>query len=174
MISSFKGIFSYFIFASVFIVLISIIFFFATKKYSKNKVKFFGLFTSLTNRNIIVISTFVINLTLVLFFAVCPHYYNDFVMYMIIANAVISMIVSLNIHMIFSSIVYTFISIFSLKIINLVYNYLTSIYYNRLIFILAIIFIIMVIIYELFITFRQLEIVLRKNGGAKKNGKSKK
>ena len=174
MIRDLKGIFSYFIFASIFIVLISIIFFFATKKYKKNKVKFFGLFTSLSTRDAILISSFILNFTIVVFFAVCPMYYNNYVMYMIIINSLISIITALNIHMILSLIIYSCISIFSLKIVNLVYNYLSSIYYDRLIFILGIIFCVMIIFYEMFVTFRLLEIVLKKNGGIKNARKSRK
>lgn len=174
MIRDLRGVFSYFIFASIFIVFISIIFFFATKKYKKNKVKFFGLFTSLSTRDAILISSFILNFTIVVFFAVCPMFYNNFVMYMIIINTIISLITSLNVHMMLGSIIYSFISIFSLKIVNLVYNYLSSIYYDRITFILGIIFVIMILIYELFVTFRQLEIVLKKNGGVKNGRKSRK
>lgn len=172
MIRDFRGIYSYFIFASIFIVILSIIFFFATKKYKKNKVKVFGLFTSLTKRNIILISSFILNFTIIVFFALCPSFYNDFVLYMIITNTIISIVVSLNLHMIIGIVIYTCISIFSLKIVNLVYNYLSSIYYDRLTFVLGMIFVCMIIVYELFITFRQLEMVLKKNGGVKNDGKS--
>ena len=37
MLESFKGIFSYFVFAAIFIVLMSLIFFFGTIKYKKDK-----------------------------------------------------------------------------------------------------------------------------------------
>ena len=174
MIRDFRGVFSYFIFASIFIVIISIIFFFATKKYKKNKVRFFGLFTSLSTRDVILISSFILNFTIVVFFVIFPMFYSNFVMYMIIVNTLISIITSLNVHMILGSIIYSFISIFSLKIVDLVYNYLSSIYYDRLTFVLGIIFVIMVIIYEMFVTFRQLEIVLKKNGGIKNARKSRK
>ena len=91
---------------------------------------------------------------------------------MIVVNSIICIAVSLNSRIIISSFLYTFISIFSLKIINLVYNYLSSIYFDKLTFILGIIFVLMVIVYELFVTVRLLEIVLKKNGGVKANGKS--
>jgi hypothetical protein len=75
------------------------------------------------------------------------------------------MIISVNLHIILLNVVYTFVSIFALKIINLVYNYLHSVYYDRLTFILGVIFVLLIIVYELFITFRQLEVVVRKKGG---------
>lgn len=179
MISNLKSIYSYFIFVGIFIVLISIIFFFATKKYNKNRIKLFALFSSLDKRSILLISTFVLNFTIVSFFSVKSLYFNNFVIYLILINILISIIVSLNIRVSISNIIYSLISIFSLKIINIVYTYLSSIYYDRLTFILGAIFVLMVIVYELFITFRLTEIVLKyknKLGGVygrKSKSKSK-
>lgn len=174
MIRNLKGIYSYFIFAGIFLFLLSLIFFFVTRKYKKSRIKILALLSSLNKRTIILVSTFILNFTLVAFFAISSKNYNDFVMYMILINSGISIIVSLNIRMIISTVLYTFISIFSLKIINLVYNYLSSIHFDRLTFILGMIFVLMVIIYELFVTVRLLEIVLKKNGGVKFDGKSRK
>lgn len=176
MISNFKGIFSYFIFASTFIFIMSLIFFFLTKKYKKGRVKLFALFLSLNNRSILIVATFILNFTLVSFFSVMSNMFNSYVIYLIIVNVIISLIVSLNLKIFIVNFVYTIISIFSLKIINLVYNYLTNIYYDRLTFILGIIFVLMIIVYELFITFRLTEIVLKnKNnlGGIRHGRKSK-
>lgn len=163
MISNLKSIYSYFIFISIFIVILSIIFFFATKKYSKRKVKFLALFVNLDRKNIILISSFLLNFTLVAFFAVKSDNFNNMVIYLIATNVIISCIVSLKLKIILSNIIYSLISCFSLKIINLVYTYLTNIYYDRLTFILAIIFILMVIVYQLFITFRLTEMILKYN-----------
>lgn len=177
MINNLKSIYSYFIFVSIVIILLSIIFFFATKKYNKKRIKLFALFASLNNRSIVLVSSFILNFTLVAFYACAPKYFGDFSLYLLIISTLISMIVSLDIKLIINNTVYTLISIFSLKIINLVYNYLTLIYYNRLTFILGIIFILMVLVFELFITFRLIEIVLKNKkfvGGLKKDGKSRK
>ena len=140
----------------------ALIFFFATRKYKKTRIKFFALFTTLSKRKVVLVASLILNFTLVSFFAVATFFYNDFVMYMIIINSLISMIVSVNLHIICSNLVYTIISVFSLKIINLVYNYLNSIYYDTLTFILGAIFVLMIIVYELFVTFRQLEIIVKK------------
>ena len=176
MISNLKSIYSYFIFVGIFIVLMSIMFFFATRKYNKNRIKFFALFASLNKRSIVLISTFILNFTLVSFFSVRSNYFNNFAVYLILINIFISIIVSLNIKVSVSNIIYSIISIFSLKIVNIVYTYLSSIYYDRLTFILGAIFVLMVIVYELFITFRLTEIVLKnkdKLGGIKYGRKSK-
>lgn len=177
MIQNIKSIYSYFIFAGIFIFIISIIFFLATKKYSKKRVKFFALLSSLDKRSIILVSTFILNFTEVTYFSIATFNYNNFAMYLIIFTSLVSIIVSLNPHVIFGNTVYTAISIFSLKIINLVYNYLSFVYYDRLTFILGVIFVLMVIIYELFITIRQIEIVVKNVkplGGVKNAGKSRK
>ena len=174
MLYNFKGIFLYFIFASIFIALMSFIFFFYTLKYKKNRVNFFALFTTLNKRKIIIVASLILNLTLVCFFSVAIAYYNDFVTYMILINSLILMIVSVNFHIIFSNILYTSISVFALKIINLVYNYLYSVYYDRLTFLLGAVFVLLIIVYELFVTFRQLEIVVKKNGGVLNDRRTKK
>ena len=77
MLVSFKGIFLYFIFASIFIALMSFLFFFSTIKYKKNRVKFFALFTTLSKRKVVLVASLILNLTLVCFFAVATAYYND-------------------------------------------------------------------------------------------------
>lgn len=174
MLNSFRGIFSYFIFTGIVIVLMALIFFFATRKYKKTRIKFFALFTTLSKRKVVLVASLILNFTLVSFFAVATFFYNDFVMYMIIINSLISMIVSVNLHIICSNLVYTIISVFSLKIINLVYNYLNSIYYDTLTFILGAIFVLMIIVYELFVTFRQLEIIVKKKWGDFLNGRTSK
>lgn len=176
MISSLKSIFSYFVFVGVVIVLIAIILFLTTKKYNKKKIRLLALFSSLNSRSIILISSFVLNLTLCVFYAFAPHLYCSFVIYFLVINTIISMIVSLDLKIIIGNSIYTIISIFSLKIISLVYNYLSLIYYDRLTFILGLIFTIMVCIYEFFIMFRLTEIVLKnkKFVGGLKNGKSRK
>lgn len=161
MISNLKSIYSYFIFVGIFIVLMSIMFFFATRKYNKKRIRLFALFASLDKRSIVLISTFILNFTLVSFFSIKSFYFNDFVIYLMIVNIVISIIISLNIRVSISNIIYSLMSIFSLKIVNIVYTYLSSIYYDRLTFVLGAIFVLMVIVYELFITFRLTEIVLK-------------
>lgn len=176
MVSNLKSIFSYFVFVSVVIVIMAIIFFLITKNYSKKKIKILALFSSLNGRSIILIASFVLNLTLTVFYAFVPQLYCEFVLYFLIINTLISMIVSLDVKVIISNLVYTIISIFSLKIISLVYNYLSYIYYDKLTLILGLIFTIMVCLYELFIMFRLTEIVLKnkKFVGGLKNGKSRK
>lgn len=177
MIANLKSIYSYFIFIAIFIIILSIIFFLTTRKYSKRKVKLFSLFSSLNNRTIILLASFILNFTLVSFFAVSTKHFNNFILYLIIINNIITIIISMDISVIVANIIYSIISIFSLKIINLVYNYLSLIYYDRLTFILGIIFVLMIIVYELFITVRLFEIVLNKVkpiGGKKRNGKSRK
>ena len=175
MISNLKSIYSYFIFAGIFIIILAIIFFFATKKYNKKRVKFFALFVNLNRKGIILISSFILNFTLVSYFAVKSLYFNNLIIYIIAINVIISCIVSLKPRLIISNIIYSLISVFSLKIINLVYNYLFNIYYDKLTFILSIIFVLMLIVYELFITFRLTEIVLKYNKmEVQKNGRKSK
>lgn len=177
MLQNLNSLFSYFIFVSIFIIVLAILFFFATKKYSKKKVKLFSLFASLNNRSIILLSSFILNFTLIAFYAVATQHFNSLIVYLIIINNIVAMVVSLNYRVIISNVLYSVISIFSLKIINLVFNYLSLIYYDRLTFILGVIFVLMIIVFEMFITVRLFEIVLKTIkplGGVKKDGKSRK
>ena len=177
MLQNLNSLFSYFIFVSIFIIVLAILFFFATKKYSKKKVKLFSLFASLNKKSIILLSSFILNFTIIVFYAVATQHFNNLILYLIIVNNIIVIFVSLNIRLIISNLLYSTISIFSLKIINLIYNYLFYIYYDNLTFILGVIFILTIIVFEMFITVRLFEIVLKNIkalGGVSKNGKSRK
>lgn len=173
MIQNLKSIYPYFIFASIVIILLSIILFFITRKYNKKTEKILSVFATLKRKNIILISCVILNFMLVAYFSIAIRYYSEFVVYIIIINTLISMIVSLDFHIIISNIIYSAISIFSLKIINLVYVYLSTIYYDRMTFILGSGFVLMIMVYEIFISFRQIELLLKKSKviGDNKNGR---
>ena len=71
--------------------------------------------------------------------------------------------------MLLSTLLYSAISIASLKIVSLTYNYLQNVYYDRMTFILASIFVLLLVVYEIYVTFRQVEIVMKKGKGDDKN-----
>lgn len=161
MIQNLVSIYPYYIFLSIFIVVIAIILFFATIKYSKKKTNLYSLFLNLNLRSIVLISSCVLNLTFILFFCFYIKGYNNFVTSLIIINTFLSLCISLNIHMILFDILYAFVTIVCLKLYSLVYIYINEIYYDKNVLILSIIFMIMILIYGLFITIRKIELILR-------------
>ena len=170
MINNLKNIYPFVIFVGIVLIVLSLILFFGTIKYKKRKLKTLAIFASLSKRNIVLISTIVLNFLIVIYFLFQIKNYSDVVTYLIIVNGVISIITSLNIHMLLSTILYSAISILSLKIVSLTYNYLANIYYDRMTFILACIFILLLVVYEIYVTFRQVEIVMKKSKGGIKDG----
>jgi len=158
-ITSLKNLYPFIVFIGIVFILLSIVLYISTFKYKKKKLKFLAIFASLSKRNIILLSTIILNFLIVVYYSVQIKYFSNIVIYLIIVNAVISVITALNIHMLISTIIYDTISIISLKILSLVYNYLENIYYNKLTFILGIIFLLLLNVYEIYVTFRQVEIV---------------
>lgn len=163
MIQILTSIYPYFIFLSVFIVVLAIILFLVTRKYKDKRTKFYSLFLNLNARSVILVATTLLNLTFILYLTLCVKYYDDFILYLLIANSVVSIIMSLDIHLVGYDILYTVISVIILKVFSLIYNYLDTIYYNRVIFVLGIVFLLMIIIYAFFITIRKIEIIIKKN-----------
>ena len=163
MIQILTSIYPYFIFLSVFIVVLAIILFLGTRKYKDKRTKFYSLFLNLNARSVILVATTLLNLTFILYLTLCVKYYDDFILYLLIANSVVSIIMSLDIHLVGYDILYTVISVIILKVFSLIYNYLDTIYYNRVIFVLGIVFLLMIIIYAFFITIRKIEIIIKKN-----------
>lgn len=163
MIQNLISIYPYYIFLSIFIVVISIILFLTTKKYYKKFERIYSLFLNLNIRSVILIASSILNFTFILFFCFYIKGYNDFVMYLIIINTIISICVSLNIHIILFDILYTIITLVCLKLYYLVNIYINQIYYDKKILILGIIFMITILIYGLFIIIRKIELVLNRS-----------
>ena len=171
MISNLKNIYPFIIFIGIVFIIMSLVLFFGTIKYKKRKLKSLAVFASLNKRNIILLATIILNFLIVIYFAIRIKYYSDIVTYLIIVDGVISVITALNLHMLISTIIYDVISIVALKIVSLIYNYLENIYYDRLTFILGCIFVLLLIVYEVYVTFRQIEIVVNKDEGGQEDGR---
>lgn len=169
MINNLKNLYPFIIFVGIILILMSLILFFGTIKYKKRKLKTLAIFASLSKRNIILISTIVLNFLIVIYYLFQIKNYSSIVTYLIIVNSVISIITALNVHMLLSTLLYSAISIASLKIVSLTYNYLQNVYYDRMTFILASIFVLLLVVYEIYVTFRQVEIVMKKGKGDDKN-----
>ena len=167
MINNLRNLFPFIVFVGIVFILMSLILFFGTIKYKKRKLKTLAVFASLSKKNIVLLASIVLNFLIVLFFSFRIKYYSNIVSLLIIVNGIIGIIVSLDFHMLISTILYDVIGVIALKILSLLYNYLENIYYDRLTFILGCIFILLLSVYEIYVTFRQIEIVFSKSEGGK-------
>ena len=88
---------------------------------------------------------------------------------MIIFNSIIGIILSFNLHFIIAEIIYTFITLVVLVLLNLVNTFLNNISYDKMTYILSLKFMGTIIVYLLFISVRKLELILKKNKYVRRN-----
>ena len=88
---------------------------------------------------------------------------------MIAFNSIVSIILSFNLHLIVAEIIYTFITLLGLTLLNLVNTFLTKINYDTMTYILSLVFMGTIVVYLFFISVRKLEIVLKKNKYVRRN-----
>ena len=162
MIKSLSSIYSYYIFCSISIILISLILFFATKRYRKLNENIYSIFLNLNMRKTILLACSIVNVMIIIYSCFFIKNFNNIILYMLIANTLISASVSLNIRTILFDIFYLLITLSSLKIFSLIYNYLNEVYYSKIVYILSLIFMAMILFYGIFITIRKIKLILYK------------
>lgn len=164
-----KLILNLYIFFSIIVVLLAVFLFIYTRKYKQKKVRILGLFLDLSKVDCIVLSTNLLHLILSVY---CVFNISDFnIMFftMIAFNSIVSIILSFNLHLIIAEIIYTFITLLGLTLLNLVNTFLTKINYDTMTYILSLVFMGTIVVYLLFISVRKLEIVLKKNKYVRRN-----
>ena len=113
-------------------------------------------------RKTILLACSIVNVMIIIYSCFFIKNYNNIILYMLIANTLISASVSLNIRTILFDIFYLLITLSSLKIFSLIYNYLNEVYYSKIVYILSLIFMAMILFYGIFITIRKIELILYK------------
>lgn len=164
-----KLILNLYIFFSIIVILLAVFLFIYTRKYKQKKVRILGLFLDLSKVDCIVLSTNLLHLILSVY---CVFNISDFnIMFftMIAFNSIVSIILSFNLHLIIAEIIYTFITLLGLTLLNLVNTFLTKINYDTMTYILSLVFMGTIVVYLLFISVRKLEIVLKKNKYVRRN-----
>lgn len=164
-----KLILNLYIFFSIIVILLAVFLFIYTRKYKQKKVRILGLFLDLSKVDCIVLSTNLLHLILSVY---CVFNISDFnIMFftMIAFNSIVSIILSFNLHLIVAEIIYTFITLLGLTLLNLVNTFLTKINYDTMTYILSLVFMGTIVVYLLFISVRKLEIVLKKNKYVRRN-----
>ena len=168
-INNLKIILNLYIFFSIIVILLAVFLFIYTRKYKQKKVRILGLFLDLSKVDCIVLSTNLLHLILSVY---CVFNISDFnIMFftMIAFNSIVSIILSFNLHLIIAEIIYTFITLLGLTLLNLVNTFLTKINYDTMTYILSLVFMGTIVVYLLFISVRKLEIVLKKNKYVRRN-----
>ena len=158
-----------YIFFSIIVLFLSLFLYFYTKKYNEKKVKILGLFLDLSKLDCIVLGTNLLHLIISIYCLFNISNYGLLFMAMIIFNALISIVLSFNLHLIIAEVIYTSITLLVLTLLNLVNTYLNKISYDNITYILSIIFMITIGVYLLFISVRKLELVLKKNKYVRRN-----
>ena len=164
-----KLILNLYIFFRIIVILLAVFLFIYTRKYKQKKVRILGLFLDLSKVDCIVLSTNLLHLILSVY---CVFNISDFnIMFftMIAFNSIVSIILSFNLHLIIAEIIYTFITLLGLILLNLVNTFLTKINYDTMTYILSLVFMGTIVVYLLFISVRKLEIVLKKNKYVRRN-----
>lgn len=155
--------FSLFIYVSIIILILFIIAWIFTRKFNNKYRNIYALFIDVSKREIVLYATIILNFLITLFFLIFIEKFNEFSIYMIIFTNVISCLTTFNYKIIFSSIIYTFINIQLLWLLNVVNNYLTDVSHDNKILVLKILFMFMIFIFILFTTIRRFEICLKSH-----------
>lgn len=164
-----KLILNLYIFFSIIVILLAVFLFIYTKKYIQKKVRILGLFLDLSKIDCIVLATNLLHLIISIYCVFNIDKFNIMFFAMIAFNSIVSIILSFNLHLIFAEIIYTFITLFVLILLNLVNTFLTKINYDKMTYILSLIFMGTIVVYLLFTGVRKLELVLKKNKYVRRN-----
>ena len=118
-------------------------------------------------RKTILLACSIVNVMIIIYSCFFIKNFNNIILYLLIGNTLISASVSLNIRTILFDIFYLLITLSSLKIFSLIYNYLNEVYYSKIVYILSLIFMAMILFYGIFITIRKIELILYKERESK-------
>lgn len=161
MINNIKLLSSLFIFSIIVIVLLFICLFVLTRKFSNKKSNLFAVFLDSSVRECFLNASNFLNLILIVYLVFNIDKFNTLTIIIVLVNLLAYLILSLNLLLIISAIIYTGISLALLKILSLIDNYLEFIFFDRNIFYLKVLLIIMIIIFTCFTTIRRLELLLK-------------
>lgn len=163
MITRLYLLFSIFIYISIVTFVLFIIAWFFTRKFNNKYRNIYAMFIDVGKRECLLYATIFLNLLLCLFFLVFTSKYDNFAMYMIIFTNLVTCLVSFNYKLIISNIIYSFISVELLFLLNAVNNYFNYVSHDSKILILKILYMCVIFIFFIFITIRKMEICLKSH-----------
>ena len=169
MTSNLKLVLDFYIFFSIVTLIISVVLFLMTKNFNQRKIKVLGLFLDLSRNDCIILATNLYQLILTIYCVININKFCLLFMAMFIINALVTIILSLKIHIIVAEIIYTSVTVGLITLLNLINTFLTTVNYDKMTHILSIVFLCTIIVYAFFITVRKLELVLKKNRFVRRN-----
>lgn len=140
-----------------------------TKNFKKNKIKILGLFLNLSKFDCILLSTIVLNVIMTIYSIFNIDKFTSVFRIMFVINSIIAMIFSMNFHLIITELIYSSINIVVLTLLSLVNTFLTSVNYDKMTYILSVVFSCAVVAYAFFCATRKIELTLKKNKYIRRN-----
>lgn len=165
-----KQLVSLYLFYCLIVVTLAIFLFIYTNKYKKERIKIFGLLLDLNKRESIILSCNILNLIVTIYSLITIKQFSLTLISMLITISLITLVCSLNIHIIISELIYSSITIVVLKLLNLINLFLSNVSFDYLTYILSVVFMLTILAYSLFIFIRKTELLLRKNRYIRRNG----
>lgn len=152
----------YLLFCSI-VVILAVSLYVYTNKYKNERIKIFGLFLNLDKRECLLLSCNLLTLIVTTYSLIAVKNFNYILISMLLTISIVSIIFSLNIHLIISEIMYSSITIIIIKLLNLMKLFLIDVNFDYLTYSLSVIFTIIIFVYSLFVFIRKTELLLRKN-----------
>lgn len=140
-----------------------------TKNFKKNKIKVLGLFLNLSKTDCILMSSIILNIMMTIYCVLNIDKFISVFRIMFIINSVIAIIFSMNFHLIITELLYSSINIVVLTLLSLVNTFLTSVNYDKMTYILSVVFSCAIVVYSFFCAMRKVEITLKKNKFVRRN-----
>lgn len=160
--SDFKSIInSIYMYLFVVILILILILLLTTTKYKDKYKNIYSMFMDLSFKDIVLYSTIILNFIYIIYFVVHPELFNDYGLYLIILNTIISIIFR---HKLLSSIVDILLVVLTyvmFDIMNLVDQYMQTIYISKEIKAARILFSIFFVLFILYVTIRKFENIFK-------------
>ena len=153
--------FNIFIILIIFLIIFFITSLLLTRKYKNKYRNFYSIFLDLNKREAFLYGTLILNFLLIMYFLVNIESYYYIGIYMIAIVNIFSSMSAFNFYLAFLNIIYSFISIELLWLLNLINSYLTNMILDKNVLFLKRLLVFMIILYAIFITIRKLEIILK-------------
>ena len=157
-----KLLLDFYIFFSVIVLAISIIVFLSTRNFNRKRIKTLGFFLDLSKSQCILLAVNTIHIIVALYCIFKSDNFGIVYVAMLIANCVIALICSLNLHYAIAEVVYDSITVGVLTLLNLINSYLNDVSDDITIKVLSIVFSIGIIVYLMYATTRKIELLFKK------------
>ncbi len=161
--------YNFFLIFIVFTILFSFFAYFSPKHYKEKRIKFYALFLNLHMREIVLISSSLLNLLLVFFIVMNIEVFDLFTVYLLVINTILFVVISLNPRLIMLDVLYTGSMVLILRLLYLVDAYLNNVYFDKSVYALKAIFMVLILCYCLLSNMRKYELIILSNKYVRRN-----